>query len=301
MTIRCRKASDRDLREYNLAAKLNNEGELVGVTLNERFGSIASRIARESKMSISVRAFGEGYVNLNDASAVTGNDGYEPGNTDIWYMNRKGWDDFSMGWKRVQEKVAAGEMEMPTKQNLKNTHVFLGRIREGNLEKVFHMMQGEMWSPEGQANGLIRRKGLQHTSMSVGDMVLKGGQLYMVDGRGFARVGRSLEARKQNLMTSQIRKILPPLYTQENEKDPMVYVKFFNPYGAGTWLATEFDGRDNFFGAVTLGHGWELGYFSLRELESIEATMFGKRVPGLQGIERDAHFRPRPLSQAKRA
>lgn len=30
-------------------------------------------------------------------------------------------------------------------------------------------MQGEIWSPNGEANELIRSKGLFHTSMSVGD------------------------------------------------------------------------------------------------------------------------------------
>jgi hypothetical protein len=108
-------------------------------------------------------------------------------------------------------------------------------------------------------------------------------------------------ARKQKLLTQQIRKRLPELNAQENEDDPIVYVKFFNPYGSGTWLATEFDGRDTFFGAVDLGHGWELGYFSLNELESMPAVMFGRTVRGVQGIERDAWFKPMPLSRAKRA
>jgi hypothetical protein len=159
------KASDREAREFNRAAKIHNEGELVGVALDERFGRIAAKIAREGKMGLSV----------------------------------------------------------------------------------------------------VRT------------------------------------ARKQKLMTSQIKKALPPLYSQENEKDPMVYAKFFNAYGAGTWLATEFDGRDRFFGAVKIQGGWELGYFSLRELESIDANIMGRRVPGLQGIERDTSFRPMPLSRAKRA
>lgn len=31
-------------------------------------------------------------------------------------------------------------------------------------------MQGEVWSPNGEARPLIRRAGLHHTSMSVGDI-----------------------------------------------------------------------------------------------------------------------------------
>ena len=117
--------------------------------------------------------------------------------------------------------------------------------------------------------------------------------------RELLKIAKLVEGRKQKLMTSQIKKNLPPLYTQEKVKDPMVYAKFFYAYGAGTWLATEFDGRDTFFGAVNLGQGWSLGYFSLRELESIPAKMGGRTIPGLQGVERDSHFSPMPLSRAK--
>lgn len=100
-------------------------------------------------------------------------------------------------------------------------------------------------------------------------------------------------ARTQKLLTQKDRKRLPPLYSQDDNPDPMVWVKFFNPYGEGTWLATEFDGRDTFFGLVDLGYP-ELGYFSLRELQSIRGP------GGVQGIERDAYFKPKPLSEAKR-
>jgi hypothetical protein len=33
------------------------------------------------------------------------------------------------------------------------------------------MMQGEIWSPQGEAREYIRSLGLKHTSMSAGDMV----------------------------------------------------------------------------------------------------------------------------------
>ncbi|MDP7367314.1 MAG: DUF2958 domain-containing protein, partial [Candidatus Pacebacteria bacterium] len=113
--------------------------------------------------------------------------------------------------------------------------------------------------------------------------------------------GQDLNEAKQKLMTSQIRKQLPKLYSQDGVADPMVYVKFFNPYGAGTWLITEFDGKDTMFGYVIgLGHD-ELGYTSLRELESLEGSIAGRKVKGLQGIERDTSFRPEPLSKAAKA
>lgn len=93
------------------------------------------------------------------------------------------------------------------------------------------------------------------------------------------------------LLTEEIIKQLPPLYSQEKEKDPMVIAKFFNPSGAGTWWAIEFDGENEFFGYVDLGDP-ELGYFYLSELSSYRGAF------GL-GIERDLYFEPCRLSKIK--
>lgn len=125
------------------------------------------------------------------------------------------------------------------------------------------------------------------------------------DLRAFIRDGqtdpRLKTAARQMLLTAVDRKRLPALYSQDGVRDPIVYVRFFNAYGAGTWLATEFDGQDQFFGWAEIHPGMgELGYFSLRELQSLPARMGGRVIPGLQGIERDTSFTPKPLSQAKR-
>ena len=70
-----------------------------------------------------------------------------------------------------------------------------------------------------------------------------------------------------------------------SDHDPVPVVKFFNPLGAATWLATElYDDGDTLFGLVDLGFGCpELGCFSLSELASIRRA-FGR------GIERDIGF-----------
>lgn len=67
--------------------------------------------------------------------------------------------------------------------------------------------------------------------------------------------------------------------------DPVPVVKFFNPVGAATWLATELDGDgDTLFGLADLGFGCpELGYFSLSEIAAL-------RLPFGLGIERDIGF-----------
>jgi len=106
---------------------------------------------------------------------------------------------------------------------------------------------------------------------------------------------------KQKLLTKEIRDKIPALYEQDGKgSEAIVYARFFHAYGSGTWFATEFDGEDTFFGWAEIHPGCcELGYFSLSELESLEAHINGKRIPGLQAIERDIHFTPTPLSQIK--
>ena len=86
------------------------------------------------------------------------------------------------------------------------------------------------------------------------------------------------------LLTQEIRNCIPKLGEQEHlGENAVIYVKFFNPCGAGTWYATEYDGEDTFFGLVDL-YEKELGYFSLNELESLKCPPFGI------GIERGLHF-----------
>ena len=92
------------------------------------------------------------------------------------------------------------------------------------------------------------------------------------------------------LMTQEIRKQLPAIYSQDGKgEDAMAVVKFFDPFSGWTWYASEFDGQDTFFGVV-IGHERELGYFSLSELESVK---LGKSDVGR--IERDLYFSPIPL------
>ncbi len=84
------------------------------------------------------------------------------------------------------------------------------------------------------------------------------------------------------LLTAEIRKKLPKLGVNEAKgMGAPIVVKFFHPMSSWTWYATEFDGDDTFFGLVD-GFEKELGYFSLRELETTV-------VRGLH-IERDRYF-----------
>ena len=92
------------------------------------------------------------------------------------------------------------------------------------------------------------------------------------------------------LLTQEIRKKLPPLYSQEDKgSEAIAYLKMFVPDGQFTWYATEYDGDDTFFGLVD-GFEKELGYFSLSELQSVRGRL------GLP-IERDLYFKPKTLAE----
>jgi hypothetical protein len=90
------------------------------------------------------------------------------------------------------------------------------------------------------------------------------------------------------LINDEIKRVLPKLYGQENKGlDAIAYVKLFTPDSNWTWYATEFDGKDLFFGLVD-GFEKELGYFSLSELQNVTGPL------GLK-IERDLYFKPSKL------
>jgi hypothetical protein len=93
------------------------------------------------------------------------------------------------------------------------------------------------------------------------------------------------------LLTDELRRALPALYTGENVSDPIVVCKFFLSGTGWTWYATEFDGEDTFFGYV-VGFECELGCFSLQELVQVQGPL------GLR-VERDLYFKACPLSQVR--
>lgn len=98
------------------------------------------------------------------------------------------------------------------------------------------------------------------------------------------------------LMTKALLKEFAKQGNTDN-KDPKeikIIAKFFNPYGAGTWYATDYipDER-KFFGFVSIFNDFcdELGYFSLDELEQTKLPPFGL------SIERDRYFGTHFLSE----
>jgi hypothetical protein len=98
------------------------------------------------------------------------------------------------------------------------------------------------------------------------------------------------------LMTKDLEKRFSEVGSQESVQDPVIVAKFFNPQGAGTWYATEYDPEAKmFFGYVSIFGDWndEWGYFSLAELESYVGPL------GL-GIERDLYWTEKKASSVIR-
>ena len=81
-----------------------------------------------------------------------------------------------------------------------------------------------------------------------------------------------------------------PLGSQDGKGlDATVFVKFFNPYGAGTWLCTsaerQEDGDYLLFGYCHIFE-WEWGYVLLSEIMNTKVNVFGCQLP----LERDLYI-----------
>jgi len=114
-------------------------------------------------------------MDLNEIS------GYESGSTEIWYYKPGQSRDLGMGSEWMLKKMPKA---MPDPNNLKKTHTLLGTLKETNLNKIYEMLQGMFWSPNGEARELINDLDLDHTSMSVGDIIKTPSRTVMVDGYG---------------------------------------------------------------------------------------------------------------------
>ena len=101
--------------------------------------------------------------------------------------------------------------------------------------------------------------------------------------------------RNHKMMTEELKKQLPPLYSQEEVEDPEILAHYFNPYGRGDWFGIEFGADDRFFGYCCI-HCCELGYFSLQELEETYVNIEGVKLP----LERDLYWKPKMLSEVKK-
>lgn len=78
-----------------------------------------------------------------------------------------------------------------------------------------------------------------------------------------------------------------PIGSKEGQGlDAKIIVKYFNPYGSGTWLITEAEKQEDgdwlLFGYFFI-HEWEWGYVLLSEIQNARVTKFKL------GLERDLY------------
>jgi len=101
------------------------------------------------------------------------------------------------------------------------------------------------------------------------------------------------------LLTEKIKKRLPKLYETENVplEEKLVHAKLFTPDSSWSWFileGEEQEDRDFVLFCWVVGLERELGYVSLRELESVRGPL------GLP-VERDLFFKARPLREVMAA
>src|ERR1700675_3963151 len=95
------------------------------------------------------------------------------------------------------------------------------------------------------------------------------------------------------LLPVELRRTLPPLYSQESCSTPIAHVKLFTPDSSFTWYVTEGEEQEDgdwlLFGLV-IGLEEEWGYSLLSEIASARGPL------GLP-VERDLWFKPGPIDQ----
>lgn len=102
----------------------------------------------------------------------------------IWYSKPEHVGDALCGAKpatNMSTHVLLKTIDLPDDRR--------GPVRSGQLDRIYHMGQGEVWSPNGEARPLIESKGLNHTSMCVGDVIEDDeGDFYLVANVGFTNL-----------------------------------------------------------------------------------------------------------------
>ena len=90
-----------------------------------------------------------------------------------------------------------------------------------------------------------------------------------------------------NLMTDELKKIVPPFYSSEDVEleDKIVYAKFFLLDAGWSWYVLEYDEATNTIFALVDGFEKELGYQNIDELEMVRGHLS-------LYVERDLHFKP---------
>lgn len=113
------------------------------------------------------------YKSLNDCQL------FPKGETKIWYVKpdlmRKSL--MLIGLTDINQLINI--------KDLAATHILLGQTSLTDEDEIYGNLQGEVWSPNGEAKELIQSLGLNHTSMCTGDIIQEGDRIIICDFIGW--------------------------------------------------------------------------------------------------------------------
>ena len=105
----------------------------------------------------------------NDKVADSVKEALKHGTTRVWYK---------------KENAGALFFDNPDPDHMQATHTLLASVASTEPDILFWCLQGENWSPNGEANGIVGKDKL-HTSMSVGDCLAIDGVIHICQSMGW--------------------------------------------------------------------------------------------------------------------
>lgn len=81
------------------------------------------------------------------------------------------------------------------------------------------------------------------------------------------------------LINKDLEKIIPPLYSQEHNDNPIAYARFYVPFTSWQWYILEYSKEESILYGLVYGFEKEYGYISLEELELVQALRDDTFVP----------------------
>lgn len=105
------------------------------------------------------------YNRLSDAGEY-----YRPGDTEIWYLKA--------GRDPINTDV----------ENLYRSHAMIGTLAETDPETIFSMMQSENWDTDNAAESMLDDLGVEHSSMTTGDVIVIGNTAHVIQDNGINAV-----------------------------------------------------------------------------------------------------------------
>ncbi|MCG3207264.1 MAG: hypothetical protein FOGNACKC_00864 [Anaerolineae bacterium] len=134
-------------------------------------------------------------------------------------------------------------------EDLPDTHAYITTVAKSELGLVFVWMQGENWSPNGEARPIIERAGVAHTSMMTGDVVKDPDGVYWQCGYALQwhkLAYRDVQLRRVIIDRGEVRNemLTETQLRQENEDAPHFAEAVLEAVMAGrAYNDTDYDGR----------------------------------------------------------